>query len=58
MLRFMKEAPDQDVVMTIECDANLKYLNVITTLDHVTAYRDAAGQRKRLVDSTRFAFRR
>ncbi len=48
----------RDVVMTLDCDSNLKYSNVIAVLDHVTAYRDAVGQRKSLVTSTRFASRR
>ena len=48
----------QDVVMTLDCDSHLKYENVIAALDHVTAYRDAVGQLKPLVASTRFATRR
>ncbi|MEO8495377.1 MAG: biopolymer transporter ExbD [Planctomycetota bacterium] len=48
----------RDVVLTLDCDSNLKYANVIAVLDHVTQYRDAAGERKALVGSTRFAVRR
>lgn len=48
----------QDVVMTLDCDSHLKYEHVIAALDHVTAYRDAAGQRQPLVASTRFTARR
>ncbi|MDA1050255.1 MAG: biopolymer transporter ExbD [Planctomycetota bacterium] len=48
----------RDVVMTLDCDANLQYENLIAVLDHVTAYRDAIGQLKPLVTSTRLAIRR
>lgn len=48
----------RDVVMTLDCEATLKYQNVITVLDHVTAYRDATGQKKPLIASTKFAIRR
>jgi biopolymer transport protein ExbD len=48
----------RDVVMTLDCEATLKYQNVITVLDHVTAYRDTTGQKKPLIASTKFAVRR
>lgn len=47
----------QDVVMTLDCDFDLKYESMIAVLDHVTAYRDVVGQLKPLVASTRFATR-
>jgi biopolymer transport protein ExbD len=47
----------QDVAMTLDCDSHLKYEHVIDALDHVLAYRDAAGQRMPLVASTKFANR-
>ena len=62
-LRTRLIALDQDVslretAMTLDCDSNLRYEHVIAALDHVTGYRDAAGQLQPLVGSTRFVTRR
>lgn len=47
----------RDVVMTLDCDSDLKYEHVIAALDHVTGYRDVDGQLQPLVASARFGIR-